>query len=83
MPTILRKNGFRFFFYSLEGSEQPHVHVIGRGGEMKVWLDPIEIAAVYRLAAKDQREVLRITKENVKLLLNSWKEWHESNSEEN
>ncbi|PIR23272.1 MAG: hypothetical protein COV44_03585 [Deltaproteobacteria bacterium CG11_big_fil_rev_8_21_14_0_20_45_16] len=83
MPTILRKNGFRFFFYSREGAEPPHIHVIGRGGEMKIWLDPIEIAAVYRLVAKDQREVLRITKENVRLLLNSWKDWHESDSEEN
>jgi len=83
MPTTLRKNGFRFFFYSREGNEPAHVHVIGRGGEMKGWLDPIEIVAVYKLAAKDQREVLKITKENVKLLLNSWKDWHESNSEKN
>ena len=33
MPTILRKNGFRFFFYSNERNEPPHVHVVGRGGE--------------------------------------------------
>lgn len=67
MPTILRKNGLRFFFYSREGSEPAHIHVIGRSGEMKVWLNPIEIAAFYRLAAKDQREVSKITKENVNL----------------
>ncbi len=27
MPTVLRISGFRFFFYSLEGSEPPHVHI--------------------------------------------------------
>jgi len=27
MPTVLRVSGFRFFFYSLEGSEPPHIHV--------------------------------------------------------
>jgi hypothetical protein len=25
MPTVLRAYGFRFFFYSLEGSEPPHL----------------------------------------------------------
>ena len=27
MPTVLRVFRFRFFFYSLEGSEPPHIHV--------------------------------------------------------
>jgi Domain of unknown function (DUF4160) len=27
MPTLLRIEGFRFFFYSSEGQEPPHVHV--------------------------------------------------------
>lgn len=27
MPTILRLLGFRFFFYSNEGTEPAHVHV--------------------------------------------------------
>ncbi len=26
MPTVLRIDGFRFFFYSDEGSEPPHIH---------------------------------------------------------
>ncbi|MCK4624971.1 MAG: DUF4160 domain-containing protein [Phycisphaerae bacterium] len=27
MPTVLRKSGYRFFFFSLEGFEPPHIHV--------------------------------------------------------
>jgi hypothetical protein len=27
MPTVLRVSGYRFFFYSLEGSEPSHIHV--------------------------------------------------------
>jgi len=27
MPTVLRISGFRFFFYSLEGSEPQHIRV--------------------------------------------------------
>ncbi|HZQ90749.1 MAG TPA: DUF2442 domain-containing protein [Terriglobales bacterium] len=33
MPTILRHKGYRFFFFSNEGAEPPHVHV-GRGDEV-------------------------------------------------
>lgn len=32
MPTILLWRGHRFFFYSNEGSEPPHVHVARRRG---------------------------------------------------
>src|SRR5665213_3011408 len=27
MPTVLRVDGFRFYFYGLEGDEPPHVHI--------------------------------------------------------
>jgi Domain of unknown function (DUF4160) len=27
MPTVLRISGFRFFFYSMEESEPPHIYV--------------------------------------------------------
>ncbi len=77
MPTLLRKNGFRFFFYSNEDEGPPHVHVIGRGGEAKIWLNPIEISRAYNLSRRDQLEILKITRENVKLLTDGWKEWHE------
>ncbi len=80
VPTIFIKNGFRFFFYSHEGREPAHIHVIGRNGEMKVWLDPIEIARVYRLSAKDQREVLNVVRENAILFLEKWRVWHGPNS---
>jgi hypothetical protein len=80
MPTIYRKNGFRFFFYSHEGSEPPHIHVIGRGGEMKIWLQPVKIANHFGLAPHDRRDVLQIMLENIKLFRDKWSEWHESDS---
>lgn len=40
MPVIFRYKGYRFFFYSNEGSprEPVHVHVRGSDGEAKFWL---------------------------------------------
>lgn len=82
MPTILRINGFRFFFYSNEGNEPPHIHVVGHGGEMKIWLNPIEVSNIYGMNAKDQREVLKITQDNAKMFLDKWMVYH-GNSEKN
>ncbi len=47
MPTILRVAGFRFFFYSLEGSEPPHIHVEHGDKVAKFWLDPVRLAESY------------------------------------
>jgi hypothetical protein len=44
MPTVLRISGFRFFFYSLEGSEPPHIHVEHGDSIAKFWLDPVSLA---------------------------------------
>ncbi|WP_210386081.1 DUF4160 domain-containing protein [Phyllobacterium sp. SYP-B3895] len=37
MPTVLRLNGFRFFFYSDEGSEPPHIQVTNGDTVAKFW----------------------------------------------
>jgi hypothetical protein len=44
MPTVLRISGFRFFFYSLEGSEPPHIHVEHGENIAKYWLEPVSLA---------------------------------------
>ena len=44
MPTILRISGFRFLFYSLEGSEPPHIHVEQGERVAKFWLDSVRLA---------------------------------------
>lgn len=42
MPTVFRERGFRFFFYSNEGSprEPAHIHVEKGDLEAKFWLRP-------------------------------------------
>ena len=42
MPVVFRYKGFRFFFYSNEGSPREPVHVLVRAGnaEAKLWLEP-------------------------------------------
>lgn len=44
MPEVLRKRGFRFFFFSREGHEPRHIHVEYAEKYAKFWLEPIELA---------------------------------------
>src|SRR2546425_13224563 len=55
MPTLLRVEGFRFFFFSNEGEEQPHVHVSKGDGVAKLWLVPIELAYASGLTPAELR----------------------------
>ena len=45
MPTVLVEEGRRFFFYSMEGAEPPHIHVEVGGATAKFWLEPLDLAS--------------------------------------
>lgn len=53
MPTVLRIDGFRFFFYSNEGSEPPHIHVERAESTAKFWLEEVELANSHGFNALD------------------------------
>jgi len=74
MPTIFRKNGFRFFFYSNE-HPPPHVHIEGSDGTAKYNLDPIELIESMGLSNKDQRHIQQIIEENQTDFLTKWKNY--------
>ena len=44
MPTVLRWNGYRFYFFSNEGTEPPHIHIDKGGSTAKFWLEPVALA---------------------------------------
>lgn len=60
MPTVLRRGPYRFFLYSGDRAEPPHVHVERDENLAKFWLDPVRLhesggfrgAELYRVAAR-------------------------------
>ena len=44
MPTVLRIKGYRFFFFTREGHEPPHIHVDQAERYAKYWLTPVSLA---------------------------------------
>jgi hypothetical protein len=75
MPTIFRKEGFRFFFYSNEGFEPCHIHVIGQGGEAKFWLPSCQLVWSHNLNAIQLKQILSIVRENKKMFEEKWHEY--------
>ena len=71
-PTVLRKSGYRLFFFSREEARM-HVHVSCGDGEAKFWLDPeIELAYNYNLKRKQLREIETIIEQHVQEIADAW-----------
>jgi Domain of unknown function (DUF4160) len=71
-PTVLRQDGFRFFFFSREEA-RIHVHVQCADGEAKFWLEPtIELAYNHRLSNKQLRDCSSIIEHNLDEIVRAW-----------
>jgi hypothetical protein len=74
LPTVLRVGRFRFFFFSNEGEEPPHVHVKAAEHEAKFWLLPVELAANYGFKGPDLREIRELVEEHADEFMEAWNE---------
>ena len=74
MPVALRVKGYRFFFFSLEGHEPPHIHVEQAERFAKFWLNPISLAKSRGFRSGELSEIQRIIEENRDTLLEKWNE---------
>lgn len=78
MPTVLRVGRFRFFFYSNEGEEPPHIHVQAGGDEAKLWLLPVEVAVNYGFVGRELKQLERLVEEHADELMEAWNEYFEA-----
>lgn len=78
MPVVFRYKGFRFFFYSNEGSprERLHVHVRTGSSEAKIWLEPqVRVAASYGFDAGTLRELVEVVQINREQIERAWHDY--------
>jgi hypothetical protein len=78
MPSVLRIGRFRFFFFSNEGEEPPHVHIRAGELEAKFWLLPVELAINYGFNVRDLNQIERLVVDHVDDLLEEWNEYFEA-----
>ena len=74
MPTVLRWNGYRFYFFSNEGSEPPHIHIDKAGDTAKYWLNPVALAQNIGFSARHLAEIEAKVTEQQASFLEAWNE---------
>jgi hypothetical protein len=75
MPTVTWIGSARFFFYSNEGSEPPHIHVEQTGAVAKFWLEPVSLAFSRRFGGHELRRLEREVTEHRREFLEAWREY--------
>ncbi|MBN1318424.1 MAG: DUF4160 domain-containing protein [Anaerolineales bacterium] len=74
MPTVMQTGPYRFFFYSNEGQELPHIHIKAGGDQAKFWLDPVGLASNYGFRANELNGIERIIREHQREFIEAWYE---------
>ena len=81
MPTLLRWKGFRFFFYSADVWEPPHIHVYKNGNEAKIWLNDLTVAASYGYNARELNEIAGVVREHRADFMKAWNDHFSSRNQ--
>lgn len=75
MPTVLRTNGYRFFFFSSEQGEPPHVHVEKNECSAKIWLNPVILQKSNGFKPHEINVVLKLTRQHATELEEKWHDY--------
>ena len=75
MPTVFRVGPYRFYFYSHEPNEPPHVHVDREEATVKVWLEPVEVAKSRGFRAHEIGGIVSMVEERREALLEAWHDY--------
>jgi len=74
VPTVLRSGPYRFYWYSHEPGEPPHVHVDRDEQSTKFWLNPVALARNFGFSARELGKIEKIVRKNETSLVEAWNE---------
>lgn len=74
-PTVLRTGPFRFFFYSGDKQEAPHIHVERDEHTAKFWLVPVRLQHNKGFRAHEIREIQKLVEEHQSFFLEAWNDY--------
>jgi hypothetical protein len=74
MPTVMRSGPYRFYFFSHEPNEPPHIHVDRDEATAKFWLNSVQLVSSLRFPGHETRKIERIIRDHHRQLLEAWDE---------
>lgn len=72
MPTVLHSGPYRFYFYSHEPNEPPHVHCDRDDLSAKFWLEPVSLARNLGFSGKELRRIQKIITQHQAEFVEAW-----------
>lgn len=75
MPTILRVEGFRFFFFSNERNEPPHIHIEQAERYAKFWIRPVSLAVNVGFRSGELTRLQSLVVQHEALFSEKWNEY--------
>jgi hypothetical protein len=72
MPTILVIGPYRFYFYSHEPNEPPHIHVDRESCSAKFWLKKVSLANNVGFSSKELNKLHELVNDYQKQFLDKW-----------
>jgi hypothetical protein len=75
VSTVLQDGPYRFFFYSADRVEPPHVHVERDANRAKLWFTPVRLARSGGFGAAELLRVEKMVNDRQSFLLGAWNEY--------
>ena len=72
MPTVVGIGPYRFYFWSHELNEPPHIHVDRDACSAKFWLEPVGLSKNIGFRAHELRQVQALVVEHQTEFLEAW-----------
>jgi len=74
-PTVLRKDGYRLYFFFSREEARVHIHAYCGDGEAKFWLEPkVELAYNHNLNRKQLGAIEAIIDEHYQEIVDAWRD---------
>jgi hypothetical protein len=72
MPTVLRIGPYRFYFWSHELNEPPHIQVDREARSAKFWLAPVSLARNLGFRAHELRDIQELVEQHETEFQEAW-----------
>lgn len=72
MPTVWRTGPYRYYFWSHESTEPPHIHVDRDNRSVKFWLEPVSLARNVGFPPHELRRIQSLVVQQQVEFLEAW-----------
>ena len=74
MPTVLKIDGYRFFFFSDEHTPE-HIHIEKGDSYIRIEIESLKVTNSYNINSKETKKLVKLVTENKDKLREAWNEY--------